>query len=77
MTDLTYVKQGLFTAFYPESNEGKCAWDEIAKASDGTGKIPTVQLDSVLYQLRKSGYSVSKGKKSKMTMDDVLNDLGL
>jgi hypothetical protein len=62
-TDLTYLKQGMFTAFIPESQEGKDAWREIAKQTEGTGKVLTVQLPAVLSQLRKAGYTVKQAEK--------------
>jgi hypothetical protein len=62
-TDLTYLKQGMFTAFFPESREGEDAWRAIAKQTEGTGKVFTVQLPAVLAQLRKAGYTVKQTEK--------------
>ena len=68
-TDLTYLKQGLFTAFIPESPEGQDAWREIAAQTEGTGKVFTAQLPAVLSQLRKAGYTVKQSaKKSPQTL---------
>lgn len=57
-TDLTYLKQGMFTAFIPETPEGENAWRAIAEQTEGTGKVFTVQLPAVLAQLREAGYTV-------------------
>lgn len=61
--DLTYLKQGLFTAFVPQSKAGEDAWREIAAHTDGTGKVFTAQLSSFLREIRKAGYSVKQQKK--------------
>ena len=67
--DLTYLKQGLFTAFIPESPEGQDAWREIASQTEGTGKVFTAQLPAALSQLRKAGYTVKQSaKKSPQTL---------
>ena len=67
--DLTYLKQGLFTAFIPESPEGQDAWREIAAQTEGTGKVFTAQLPAVLSQLRKAGYAVKQSEnKSPETL---------
>ncbi len=61
--DLTYLKQGLFTAFVPQSKAGEDAWREIANHTGGTGKVFTAQLPSFLREIRKAGYSVTLQKK--------------
>jgi len=61
--DLTYLKQGLFTVFVPQSKAGEDAWREIAAHTDGTGKVFTAQLPSFLREIRKAGYSVKQQKK--------------
>jgi len=78
--DLTYLKQGLFTAFIPESPEGRNAWRAIAEQTEGTGKVFTVQLPAVLAQLRKAGYTVKQAKKkseeeTKLEMAEILKQL--
>ena len=62
-TDLIYMKQGLFTAFIPESKAGEDAWRELAAQTDGTGKVFTHRLKAVISQLRKAGYTVQQAKK--------------
>jgi len=61
--DLIYMKQGLFTAFVPESKAGEDAWRELAAQTDGTGKVFTHHLKSVIFQLRKAGYTVLRAEK--------------
>jgi hypothetical protein len=74
MTDLTYLKQGLFTTFLPESKQGEEAWREIDK-EHGTGKVFTIHLKQHLNQLRKAGYVVKKAKKSKETLGDIFKEM--
>ena len=66
--DLTYLKQGLFTLFIPETKAGEDAWREIAKQTDGTGKVFTVQLPATLKQLKKAGYIVKQSEKKSHEM---------
>ena len=62
MRDLTYSKQGFFTVFFAESKAGEVAWNELASVTQGTGKIPTIQLPQFLENLRQAGYAVHKVK---------------
>lgn len=64
-TDLTYLKQGLFTEFVPQSKAGEDAWRELAKQTEGTGKVLTVHLPAILAQLRKAGYTVKQAKRKR------------
>jgi hypothetical protein len=75
MSDLTYLKQGIFTVFFPQTKAGNSAWAELAKATENTGKVFTAHLPQVLRQLREAGYSVAKAKKAKAgDLEDILND---
>jgi len=68
--DLFYLREGLFTAFVPQSKAGEDAWRAIAAQTYGTGKVFTAQLPSVLAQLRRSGYVVRMGaSKSKKELE--------
>ena len=78
--DLTYLKQGLFTAFIAQSKEGEDAWREIAKQTDGTGKVFTVQLLATLKQLKKAGYIVKQSEKKshevlRREMAEIMKEL--
>ena len=77
--DLTYETTGYFTVFYPETEDGHNAWNQIAAQTQGTGKVETIHLKSVLSQLRKVGYVVYKAKKvvTKQTDLELLTELGL
>ena len=75
--DLIYTEIGMFILFLPESNAGEIAWAQIAKKTNGTGKIFKGQLQGTLAQLRNAGYTVRKGKKPTKSIDDILNDLDL
>jgi hypothetical protein len=72
--DFSYFDQGLFTMFIPNTKEAEQAWNEMASTTDGTGKVPTVQAKQFIYQLKKAGYTVSKGKKPSISIDDILLD---
>ena len=75
MIDLIYLKQGIFTAFFPQTKVGESAWIELARATENTGKVFTAHLPQVLKQLREAGYSVAKAKKAKPgDLEDILND---
>ena len=58
MTDLVYLKSGMFATFIPNTSAGEDAWRSIAAQTDGTGKVLMSQLKSTLSQLRGAGYSV-------------------
>jgi len=78
--DLTYLKQGLFTAFTPQSDDGEAAWRELAERTEGTGKIFTVQLPAVLFRLRKAGYTVKQAEKKspetlRREMAEIMKEL--
>jgi len=75
--DLTYLKQGFFTTFYPETPEGKEAWYKIAAHTEGTGSIFTLHLKQTLRMLRSKGYIVRKAKKPGMTDEQLLNQLNI
>lgn len=75
-TDLTYLTTGLFTVFFPESEQGDDAYYHICEVvKNSSAKILTRDLKNTLHQLRKSGYIVRKAKKPKQTIDDVFNEL--
>jgi len=74
--DLEYKRiDSLFTQFYPNTGLGEIAWNELCEQTQGTAKVFNVQLKSVLYSLRKSGYTVSKAKKTEMSNLDLLREL--
>jgi hypothetical protein len=74
--DLVYHKQGLFTAFIPQSKAGDDAWRELASQTQGTGKIFTAQLSATLSALRAAGYTVRKAEKpSEKEIDSMIEEL--
>ena len=74
--DLTYLKTGFFTTFFPESKDGENVYKEMIE-QNGSPKILTRDLKNTLYQIKKAGYSVQKAKKPTQSIDEVLNKLGL
>ena len=78
MTDLTYINQGLFTAFIPVSKAGETAWNEMAKQTEGTGKVLSVHANATIAQLKSAGYKVRKAaKQPQIDADALLAELGL
>lgn len=70
--DLTYYTDGYFAVFTPVSKAGEIAWSELAKQTDGTGKVFVQQLELALYEMRKAGYTVHKvAKPKKMTKAEM------
>jgi DNA-binding HxlR family transcriptional regulator len=61
--DLNYSINGLFTTFLPNTESGQKAWREIARHTEGTGKIFTFHLKSTLKQLKAAGLVVKKTKE--------------
>jgi hypothetical protein len=75
MSDLTYTKDSMFTTFFAENESGVIAYNEAAKTLGGTFKIFNIHFDSVIYQLKNAGYTVSKAKKSTLSMNDIFAEL--
>lgn len=76
IVDITYINQGLFTAFIPSSKTGEDAFREICKVQgDHTGKVLTIHAKQTITQLRKAGYKVGKAPKQKPMTSDELDNL--
>lgn len=74
--DITYIDQGLFTAFIPQTKAGEDAFREICRVQgDHTGKVLTIHAKQTIQQLRKAGYKVGKAPKQKPMTDDQLDSL--
>lgn len=75
--DVSYSDQGMFTAFYPESHQGIAIFNEIAYQTDGTGKVLTVHVDSVIQQIRSAGYIVAPfiSVGDDISTDDLYREL--
>lgn len=69
--DITYHNQGLFTHFYPHTAEGEHVWRTMAEGV-GTASVPSIHAKSVIAQIRRAGYKISKHKPCKMTLDELL-----
>ena len=80
MTDLTYTQDNMFTRFVAASKEGEAVWREMAK-EDGVAAVLNNQAQSVINQIRNSGYSVKKSKpvtkKEMQIIFDELAELGV
>lgn len=64
-SDLTYSDSGMLTLFLPETPAGESAWDQMAEATDGTGKVLSIHAPSVIAQLRAAGFTVRRAPKHK------------
>ena len=84
--DITYINQGLFTAFIPQTKAGEDAFREICRVQgelsgtdDHTGKVLTVHVKQTIAQLRKAGYKVGKAKEqskpTELELDELLSQL--
>ena len=74
--DITYIDQGLFTAFIPQSKQGEDAFREICRVQgDHTGKVLSIHAKQTIQQLRKAGYKVGKSPKQKPMTSDELDNL--
>lgn len=74
MADLIYMTDGMFTRFVPQTQSGENAWRQLAAQTDGTGAVLATHADSVIAQLRRVGYNVTKAKRGKSSAiaDDAL-----
>ena len=75
MTDLTYTQDNMFTTFYAETKAGEDVWNQAAAQMNGVFKVLNFQLDTVLYDIRKAGYTVRKAKKQNVDIDSLLIEL--
>lgn len=73
MKDLTYFTKGPFIGFIANTDEGEKIYTEMHE-QNGSATIHAKHLKTVLHQIKKAGYTVSKAKKSKLTLDEILND---
>ena len=76
MSDIQYIEQGLFTSFVPTSQDGEKLWLQLINQNSGSGKILTIHAKSVISQIEKAGYTVSKaGKVSSKDIKGILKEL--
>ena len=71
MSDLKYKTSGIFTIFYPFTDAGETAWNDLAAQNEGACTIFTAHLKSTLQQLRAAGYTVKKTTKIYDNLDDI------
>lgn len=75
-SDLTYIEDGLFVRFLPETPAGEDAWRQMAAVSDGSGAFLVTQRASIIGQLRAAGYRVTKSRPTKAgDIDAILAEL--
>lgn len=75
MSDISYTQNGMFTRFYANTTAGEAVWREMAKES-GVAAVLHHEAKAVIAQIRAAGYTVSKEKKSKQTIEQILSELG-
>lgn len=71
--DIEYIKRGMFTTFFPNTEEGISVWEIMEK--NGGSKILSIHTDAVIQQIRAAGYSVKKARPIKSSGDDIIADL--
>lgn len=76
--DLEYTTHdGLVYSFYPITKAGEDVWNEMDSLEGlESGKVFSFQLNEVLYQLKKAGYSIRRMKKDvSVDYDEIFNEL--
>lgn len=78
MADIVYNNQGMFTSFTPVTDAGVKLWTEFVNGNEGHCKVLSIHAKSVIAQMRKAGFSVSKAKKvEEIDAEALLAELGL
>lgn len=74
--DITYIKDDMFTTFVSASSAGDKLMSQMMTQNGGSNKVPTVQADTVIAQIRARGYVVRKAKPvTKADMETVFSEL--
>lgn len=77
MTDITYTQNGIWTKFIPTTDAGEVVFCEMMD-KDGVAAVLNSQAKSVIAQIRKAGYTISKSKPAtKKEMDEIYRELGI
>ena len=74
--DLEYQRDEMFTIFYPTSDAGLVAWDQM-REQEGAAAVMAVHESAVIIQLRAAGYIVRKSKPIDTSDDELLEQLGV
>lgn len=74
MSDFNWLTDGFFFRLIPNNTEAEAAWCQIAEVFEG-GAIPSSAWTSVKHQLKNSGYTVRKARKTKPLTDQELDKL--
>ena len=73
-TDITYRNEGMFTSFMPETTSGIALMNEFF-ALNGGYKVLSAHATTVIGDMRKAGFTVSKAKKVVIDEADLLSEL--
>ena len=76
-SDLTYLTQGLFTTFFPETPAGEDAWRTIATTPGCEGgSVLTIHLVNVIRQIKRAGLTAARARRVSLDeMDAIMNEL--
>jgi len=74
--DLEYQRDEMFTIFYPTSDAGLVAWNQM-REQEGAAAVMAVHESAVIIQLRAAGYVVRKSKPVNTSDDELLEQLGV
>ena len=69
--DIEYRNDGMFVRFYPVTNEGKKAWEQMIEQS-GSAVVLAIESKKIIAQLRSLGFKVKKSESVKESDDDLL-----
>ena len=75
MADMEYIKNDMFTRFVPASDAGEIAWRQMFE-QHGDPVVLNIHAQSVIGQLRRAGYSVTKAKPvTDAELDAIFEEL--
>ena len=78
MTDFSYIKNGMFTAIFANTNQASEQLSAFMATNGGSNSILTIQLPQFSGWLKAAGYTISKSKEAKLSnaeLDAMLAEL--
>ena len=73
--DITYIRDGMFTTFMPDSKEGVTVYKDLIEQNNGSDKVFNSHSKNVIKQIRSAGYIVKKAPKSTITLEDCFKEM--
>ena len=69
--DIDYRKDGMFTRFYPVTEDGQKAWQQMIEQS-GSAVVLEIESKKIISQLRSLGFKVKKSESIKESDEELL-----